>query len=147
MKVILTADVRKLGKKGEIVEVADGYGRNYLMAQGLAVEATGSSMAAKKAKDDADARRDDRQKKAAEEQAAKLKGKVVRCAVTTGEGGRVFGSVTASQVQTALKEQYGLEIDKKKIKMEDAKQIGSQPIKLKLHTSVEVDMTLTVEGK
>lgn len=147
MKVILTADVRKVGKKGEVAEVSDGYGRNYLIAQGLAKEADQAALSAKKAKDAADARRDDRQTKAAQDTAAKLQGKVVRCTVTTGEGGRMFGSVTSTQVQAALKEQYGLDLDKKKIKMEDAKELGSRPIKLKLYTGVEVDMTLRVEGK
>lgn len=148
MKVILTEDVRKVGKKGEVIEVSDGYANNYLIARGLAQAATSGALANKKAKDEADHRRDEKLKNEALQKSTELNGKIVRVAVTAGEGGRVFGSVTTAQIAEALHEQYSLTIDKKKIKIDETpKNLGSYPIVLKLHSTVESKMTLMVEQK
>lgn len=148
MKVILNEDVRKLGKKGESIEVADGYGRNYLIARGLAREATALALKELKEQNAADQRRDDKKRQEALELQSQLSGKVVRMAVSSGEGGRLFGSVTTAQVAQALKEQYKAKIDKKNIQIDGAvKTLGSWPLTMKLHGGVELSMTLVVEAQ
>jgi len=146
MKVILKEDVRKLGKKNEVVEVSDGYARNYLFSRGLAEEATAQNMNVMKDKTAAQARKDARLKAEAEEVKARITGKVVRVKVSCGEGGRLFGSVTAAQAAEALKEQYGVELDKKNVKIDGAvKALGAYPLALKLYAGVDCAMTLSVE--
>lgn len=114
MKVILLSDVKKVGKKGEIVEVSDGYGRNYLVARKLAVEAT------KKSKEVLDAQNleNELKEKELEKQAEELKKKLAKITlefkVKTGAGGRVFGSVSSKQVVEQLRKQYDIVIDKRK---------------------------------
>ncbi len=145
MKVILKEDVRKLGKKNEVVEVSDGYARNYLFSRGLAVEASAQNVNIMKDKTAAAARRDARLTADAEAVKARITGKVVKVKVSCGEGGRLFGSVTAAQAADALKEQYGVELDKKNVKIDGAvKSLGAYPLTLKLHTGVACARTLSV---
>ena len=148
MKVILKEDVRKLGKKNEVVEVSDGYARNYLFARNLASEASAQNMNDLKEKSAAQARKDARLTAEAEAVKARIGGKVVKIAISAGEGGRLFGSVTAAQVAEALKAQYDVTLDKKNVKLDGAvKTLGSFPLTLKLYTGVECAMTLAVEGQ
>ncbi|MGI6076257.1 MAG: 50S ribosomal protein L9 [Pyramidobacter sp.] len=148
MKVILKEDVRKLGKKNAVVEVSDGYARNYLFPRGLAVEGSSQNLNALKDKTAAEQRRDARLTAEAEAVKAKISGKVIRMPITAGENGRLFGSVTVAQVADALKAQYGVELDKKNIKIDGAvKALGGYPLTLKLYTGVECSMTLSVEGQ
>lgn len=148
MKVILKDDVRKLGKKDQIVEVSDGYARNFLFSRGLAVEATPQNVNAMKNRADAASRRDTRLAAGAEAVKARVSGKVVRIKVSCGEGGRLFGSVTAAQAAAALKEQYGVDLDKKNVKIDGAvKSVGSYPLSLRLYAGVDCAMTLTVEAQ
>ena len=148
MKVILKEDVRKLGKKNEVVEVSDGYARNFLFSRGLAKEATAQNVNILKDKTAAAERKDAKLTAEAEATKARISGKVVRVRVSCGEGGRLFGSVTAAQAADALKEQYGVELDKKNVKIDGVvKALGAYALSLKLYTGVECPMTLSVEAE
>lgn len=148
MKIILKKDVSKIGKKGELLEVADGYGRNFLIARGLAEEATEGKLRELQEHKKNQKVKEDKKVAVAQEAKKKLGGKVVTIKVNAGEGGRLFGSVTTAQVAEAIGEQYGVEADKKDIKIEDAiKQAGSFPAKIKLHAGVEAEFTLKVEAQ
>ena len=145
MKVILKEDVRKLGKKNAVVEVSDGYARNFLLARGLAVEASTSNMNALKSKVAADSRRDAKLTAEAQERKARILGKVIKVPIACGEGGRLFGSVTSAQVAEALSAQYGITVDKKNIKVDGTvKSLGSYKVTVKLYTGVDCEMTLSV---
>ena len=146
MKVILKQDVNKIGKKGELLEVADGYGRNFLIARGLADEATEGKVRGLQQMQKTQKIKDDKKLKIAEEARKKLGGKVVRIKVNTGEGGKLFGSVTTAQIAEALAIQFSVPVDKKDLKMEETvKQTGEYRFKAKLYTGVEAEMTLKVE--
>lgn len=148
MKVILKKDVSKIGKKGELLEVADGYGRNYLVARGLAEEATEGRLRELEEHKKAQKVKEDKRVTQAQDAKKRLGGKVVTVKVTAGEGGKLFGSVTTAQVAEAIAAQYGVDADKKDIKLEDTvKQAGSFPAKIKLHTGVEAEFTLKVEAQ
>ena len=134
MKVILKQDVAKVGKKGELIEVSDGYGRNFLVGRGLADEATPGKV------------REYQRQKAAAELKKTLGGKVVTVKASAGEGGKLFGSVTSAQVAEALGAQFGCSVDKKDIKLDDSiKQAGSFAFKIKLYPGIDAEMTLKVE--
>lgn len=148
MKVILKEDVCKLGKKNAVVEVSDGYARNFLFPRGLAVEGTAQNVNILRDKTAAAERRDLKLTAEAEAVKAKIAGKVIKMSVGAGEGGRLFGSVTAAQVAEALEAQYGVKLDKKNVKIDGAvKALGAYPLTLKLYAGVECAMTLSVEGQ
>lgn len=134
MKVILIKDVKKVGKQGEEVEVADGYGRNFLIAKGFAVEATKHSkeiltQQKQDAKDE-----DKRLENEAIELKKQLAKLVVECKVKVGEGGRVFGSVSSKQIVEELKKQHDIVVDKRKIKESDAiNSLGTTIVKVDLY--------------
>ena len=133
MKVILKADVRGKGKKGQMIEVAEGYARNFLLPKGLAVLATADAMNTMRLQEKAKAKADAEAKAAATEIAEKLKGLQVKVASKGGEGGKLFGAVTGREIATALKEQHGLEIDSKKLVLDEPiKSFGSYQVKAKL---------------
>ena len=146
MKVILKQDVAKVGKKGELIEVSDGYGRNFLIGRGLAEEATPGRMREYQAFQKTQKARDDKRQKAAEDTKKKLGGKLVSVKVSAGEGGKLFGSVTSAQVAEALSAQFMVNIDKKDIKLDESiKQAGSYTFRIKLYPGIEAEMTLKVE--
>lgn len=137
MKVILLEDVKSLGKKGEIVNVSDGYARNYVLPKKLGVEANTAHMndlKLQKANADKVAKE---QLEAAQELAKELESKEVVLKMKAGEGGRAFGSVSSKEIAAAAKQQCGLELDKKKIQLPDAiKALGVYEVNVKLHTKV-----------
>lgn len=148
MKVILKQDVNKIGKKGDLLEVADGYGRNFLIARGLAEEATEGKVRELQQMQKTQKIKDDKKLKIAEEARRKLGGKVVRVKVNTGEGGKLFGSVTTAQIAEALVAQFSIPVDKKDLKIEETvKKTGEYQFKAKLYTGVEAEMTLKVESE
>ncbi len=148
MKVILKQDVNKIGKRGELLDVADGYGRNFLIASGLAEEATEGKVRELQQMQKTQKIKDDKKIKAAEEAKKKLGGKVVRIKVNSGEGGKLFGSVTNAQIADVLTTQYGIPVDKKDLKLDETvKQTGEFPFKVRLYTGVEAEMTLKVESE
>ena len=137
MKVILLEDVKSLGKKGEIVNVSDGYARNFVLPKKLGVEANSANMndlKLQKANADKVAQE---QLEAAQELAKVLETKEVVVKMKSGEGGRTFGSISSKEIATAAKEQCGLELDKKKIQLPEAnKSLGVYEVNVKLHTKV-----------
>ena len=137
MKVILLEDVKSLGKKGEVVNVSDGYARNFVLPKKLGVEANSTHMndlKLQKANADKVAKE---QLEAAQALAKELETKEVVLKMKAGEGGRAFGSVSSKEIAVAAKAQCGLELDKKKIQLPDAiKALGVYEVNVKLHTKV-----------
>ena len=147
MKVILLEDVKSVGKKGEIVEVSDGYARNVLLKKKHAVEATGKN------RNDLKLQKANQEKVAAENLAAakelgeKLEKASVTIKVKVGEGGRLFGSISNKEIAEAVKKQLGYEIDKKKILLTTPlKNVGSMDVAVKLHTKVTANLKVNVES-
>ena len=133
MKVILKADVKGKGKKGQMIEVAEGYARNFLTPKGLAVLATADAMNTMRLQEKAKAKADAEAKAAATEIAEKLKGLQVKVPSKGGEGGKLFGAVTGREIAAALKEQHGVDIDSKKLVLDEPiKSFGSYEVKAKL---------------
>jgi|SRR5579875_2332207 len=146
MKVIFLKDVKGKGKKGEIKNVADGYAHNFLIKQGLAVEATSANISA------LDAQKKKQEKLAAEEleEAKKLKEKLdqltVELTAKAGEGGRLFGSITSKQIAEELEKKHGIKIDKRKMEMADAiRSLGHTKVPVKLHHDVTATLTVHVK--
>jgi large subunit ribosomal protein L9 len=147
VKVILIQDVNKLGSKGDLLEVAEGYGRNFLLKKKLAVEGTEGKVREWEDQQKAKKNREIRLQAAAIEIKKKIGGKMVKVAMSSGEEGRLFGSVTSQQVASALSSQLAVEVDKKEIKLdEQIKQLGRYPFKVRLYAGVEAEMTLSVEA-
>ena len=145
MKVILKQDVEKLGKAGEVVKVAPGYGRNYLIPQRIAVEATPGNIKVVEMERIAHARRDQREK----ESASLLAGDIVKLTATiqrkTGEGGSLYGSVTALDIADFLAS-HKIDVDKRKIQLEEPiKTVGEYLVPIRLHREVTVPIKVTVE--
>ncbi len=145
MKVLLLSDVKPLGKKGDVVEVADGYGKNFLIKKGLAKAATASTVHEVEQKKAAAAFHKAEEVKELKEQAAKMEGMTVVVKIKTGENGKLFGSVNSQHVAASLSE-LGYDIDKKKIKMESVKALGSLPAEIRFMEGVSAKITVTVEG-
>lgn len=145
MKVILQQDVKGQGKKGEIVQVSDGYARNYLFPRKLAVEATTDALNAIKLHDQAIRDAEAREKKKMEELAKDLENKVTRVAAKAGANGKLFGSVTSKEIADELKKQYGVDIDKRKIQLEEPiKHYGSFELTAKLGYDVVATVRIQV---
>lgn len=133
MKVILQQDVKGQGKKGQMVEVAEGYARNFLLPRKLAIPATADAMNTMKLQEKARKAEEARQKAEAEAVAEKLKGAVVKLTAKAGANGKLFGAVTAKEIAEGLMTQYGIEINKQKIVVEEPiKSFGSYQLKAKL---------------
>ena len=133
MKVILQQDVRGQGKKGQMIEAAEGYARNFLLPKGMAVLATADAVNTMNLQAKAKAKADAEAKAAALEIAEKLKSCQVKIAAKGGEGGKLFGAVTGKEIAAALKEQYGMDVDSKKLVLDQPiKTFGSFEIKAKL---------------
>ena len=145
MKVILLEDVKSLGKKGDIVNINDGYARNYVLPKKLGLEANNKNLNDLKLKQANDAKIAQEQLDAAKALATKIEeGKVV-LSIKTGEGGRTFGSVSSKEIATAVKEQMGYDIDKKKIQLKDAiKTLGTHIVTVKLHPKVTAELKVSV---
>ena len=145
MKVILLKDVKGTGTKDQIVEVNDGYGRNFLLPRKLAVEATAAAVNAVEKAKSAEKHREDVKRNDADELARKMKGKVVIVKVRAGEGGRLYGSITGQEIADALKAQHGVDLDKRKIELSEAvRTTGQSTITLKLSAGVAARMILNV---
>jgi large subunit ribosomal protein L9 len=148
MKVILTADVKGKGYIGDIVKVNDGYARNYLLPKGLAKEATPHNLNIAKQQAKANEKRRMMERLSAEEAAQKLSDMKVVVKEKCGEGGRLFGSVTAAEVAQAIADQHGIEIDKKKIVMtEHIKDLGEFPMQIKVHAGISAKIIVSVEAE
>lgn len=146
MKVILIEDVKTLGKKGETVNVSDGYARNMLFPKKLALEATPKNINDLKLKKAHEEKVAKNQLEDARAFAAKLGEAQVKVSVKVGEGGRIFGSVSNKEIAEAAKTQLGYEIDKKKIQMANPiKATGTTSVQIKLHPKVTAELKVIVE--
>ena len=145
MKVILKEDVKSLGKKGEIVEVSDGYARNFILKRNKGVEANAKNLndlTLKKANDEKISKE---QYEAAKELGKNLEAGKIEMSIKTGEGGKAFGSISSKEIAAEVKAQMDLEIDKKKIVLKDAiKSLGTFKIPVKLHPKVTAELTVNV---
>ena len=148
MKVIFNVDVKGQGKKGEMKEVSDGYGRNYLLPRKLATEATADNINALKLKEKAKAAQAAKEKAQAEEYAKQLSAVQVVIRAKAGSAGKLFGAVTSEAISRALKEQFGMDIEKNKIvQSEPIKSFGAYSVKAKLGYEVSATINLlVVEG-
>ena len=145
MKVILTADIKSVGKKGQVIDASDGYARNYLLPKKLAVIADNANLNALKTKQDANKYKRDMSKANAEELSEKMKNFELVFKIKAGENGKTFGSVTAKDIAEALNKKYFVEVDKKKIGLNDAiKTLGVYNIEIKLFEGVTGKLKVSV---
>jgi large subunit ribosomal protein L9 len=145
MKVVLRADIETLGNKGDLLEVSDGYARNYLVPRGLAIRATKGVVKQAEAMRRNRTARDARDREAAQAVADQLTDRRIEITARAGEGGRLFGSVTSTDVATAVHTQVGVEIDRRHLSMpEPLKELGTAEVPLRLHPEVEVKLRVEV---
>ncbi len=146
MKVILLQDVKSLGKEGEIVNVNDGYARNFIIPKKLGVEANNKNMNDLKLKKSKEAKVAKENKEAAEKLAGELKAGQIELKIKMGEGGKAFGSVSGKEIAAAVKEQMGLDVDKKKIQLKETlKTLGTHLVQVKLHPEVTAELKVVIE--
>ena len=146
MKVILLENVKSLGKKGEIVNVNDGYARNFILPKKLGVEATGKNLNDLKLQKNNEKKVAQENLDAAKELAAELSAGKVELAIKVGEGGRTFGSVSSKEIAVAVKDQMQLDIDKKKIQLKESiKSLGTHIVTVKLHPEVSAELKVVVK--
>ena len=145
MKVILLQDVKGTGKKGELVNVSDGYARNFLMPKKVAKEATAQAMSELKNAEASKAFQIEEAKKAANASKKLIEGKSLSIKAKAGQGGRLFGSVTAKEISAELKKQFGLNVDKRKISLDtDIKAFGTYNAEIKLYTGIAATLKVVV---
>lgn len=148
MKVILLEDVKSLGKKGEIVEVSNGYARNFILPKKKGIEATTKNLNDLKLKKANEAKIAAEQLEEAKQLAANISTKEVTVKMKVGEGGKTFGAVSTKEIAAAVKEQLGLDLDKKKMQLQEPiKSLGYHIVKLKLHPKVAGELKVKVEEK
>lgn len=146
MQVILQQDVRDLGQKGALVNVADGFARNYLIPRGLAVPATDGNLKQRQQRLRVQNSRKERLLDSAQVMAERLDGLSITVRARSGEGGRLFGSVTAQDVADGVRAVAGVEVDKRKVDLQDSiKMVGSYRVLLRLHPKVRTVVDLKVE--
>lgn len=148
MKVILLEDVKSLGKKGEIVNVNDGYARNFILKKNLGLEATGKNLNDLKLQQQNAAKVAKEKLEAAQALAKDLEDKSVTVKIQAGVEGKVFGSISSKEIALEAKRQLGMDIDKKKIVIPDAiKSLGTYNVNIKLHKDVVGKLAVKVEAK
>jgi large subunit ribosomal protein L9 len=144
VKIVLRADVDNLGNKGDLVEVAPGYARNYLVPKGLAMAASPGVTRQAEAMRRSRQVRDRREKEGAEATARQLAAKRIEIKARSGEGGRLFGSVTSTDIAEAVEAQTGIKLDRRKLSVEPLKTLGTHEVSVRLHGEVEVPLTIEV---
>lgn len=148
MKVILNQDVKGKGKKGQLVEVSDGYARNFLLPKGLAKEATNTNINIMNGKNEAEAYHQQMALEEAQATKAKMEEVEVVLSAKAGENGKLFGSITSKDVAEALKMQHHIKLDKKKFVMPDGiKMLGTTTVDVKIHQGVTGKLKVTVKGQ
>ena len=148
MKVVLLADVKGSGKKGELVNVSDGYARNFLFPKKLAKEANAQALNELKNADESKAFKIKQETEAAQASADKINGKSVSILAKAGQGGKLFGSVTAKEIAEAIKKQYGVDVDKRKIDTKgDMKAFGTYECEVKLYSGITATVKAVVTEK
>ena len=144
MKVILNADVKSLGKKGDLVNVSDGYARNYLFPKKLALEANSTTLNELKNRENSKEYHIAEEKKAAQSFCDKINGKSIVIHAKSGSNGKLFGAVTAKEVATEIKNSFGIEVDKRKISMSDIKGYGEFTAEVKFYSGILAKLTISV---
>ena len=148
MKVILKADIKGVGKKDQVINASDGYARNFLFPKNLAVEANKENMSKLKAKQDSNAFKKSQEKEEAKKIAEKLSKIQLTIPVKAGENGKIFGGVSAKEIAELLKENYKIEIDKKKIELKETiKTLGARTIQIKLYEGITGNLKIDVISK
>lgn len=144
MDVILNADVKGLGKKGELVKTSDGYARNFLFPRNLAVEANAQAMTELKNREQSKQHKIDVATQQAKEAAEKLEGKTIKLTAKAGKNGKLFGSVTSKEIAEKIKTQFSIDIDKRKVSVEDIKNFGTYTAEVKLYTGISAKVFVQV---
>jgi len=145
MKVVLRDDVEKLGQKGDLVDVADGYARNFLVPRGLAIRAEAGVVRQAEAMRRNRSAREQRDREAAQTLADRLTGKTLAVRARAGEGGKLFGSITAADIVAAVQDQLGVELDRRRLTLDEPlKELGTVELPVRLHTDVVATLTVDV---
>ncbi len=145
MKVILKQDIRALGKRGDIKEVADGYARNYLLPKGLAIEASSGNIKILSDQKEMMVQKELREREEAKELADRLNGLEISFKVKTGEGGRLFGSITGKDLADQIYQKTKIELDKRKLEIEESiKNLGKHQVKVHLYKGITVEIQVNV---
>lgn len=144
MKVILLQDVKGTGKKGDIKEVADGYARNFLLAKGVALEATNKNLSDLAGKKASEQHKIDVEKQNASDIKVAIDGKKVTATAKAGQGGKLFGAITAANVADLISAQLGHKIEKKKISVGEIKNFGTYEAEIKLYAGISAKVTVDV---
>lgn len=147
MKVILLKDVKGKGKKGDVVNVSDGYARNFLFPKNLAEEATTSNVNILNKKKEAERKQRLAEIEAAQKRAEELKGKELKIEAKAGDNGKLFGAITNKDIAKELKNRFKLDIDKKKVVMETIKLVGAYDVELKLYPKVSAKIKVVIAAK
>ena len=147
MEVILLEDVKALGKKGDVVKVNDGYARNFILPKKLGLEANAKNMNDLKLQKAAEVKRQQEILEEAQSLAKEIEAKSIQLKIKTGEGGRTFGSISTKEIAVAIKEQLDLDIDKKKLQLnEPIKNMGTFTVPIKLHPKVTAELKVRVDS-
>lgn len=146
MKVLLKADIKNVGKKGTVINASDGYARNFLFPRGLAIEATEGVIKEYEAQKANEAKKKEAEFKQAKELAKKMSGYSVTIKVNAGENGKLFGSITSKDIAEQLNKQYNLNIDKKKIVLDEAiKVAGTYTVEVKIYPEVSANVKVIID--
>lgn len=144
MKVVLLADVKGKGKKGDLCQVSDGYARNFLFPKNLAIEADSAAMSELKSREESKAHHKKEEIANANDLASKLNGKTVTIKAKAGTAGRLFGSVTSKEIAEEIKNTFGIEVDRKKMSVADIKNFGDYEAEIKLYTGITAKINVKV---
>jgi large subunit ribosomal protein L9 len=145
MKIVLRDDVDNLGQKGDVVDVADGYARNFLVPRGLAIKAEAGVVRQAEAMRRNRSARESRDREAAQTLAARITGRTLSVPARSGEGGKLFGSITAGDIVAAVQSQFGIELDRRRLSLDEPlKELGTVELPVKLHTDVVATLTVDV---
>jgi large subunit ribosomal protein L9 len=148
MKIVLRDDVANLGQKGDVVDVADGYARNYLVPRGFAIKAENGVVKQAEAMRRNRSARELREREAAETLASRFTGRTLSVPARAGEGGKLFGSITAADIVAALQEQFGVELDRRRLGLDEPlKELGTVELPIRLHTDVVATLTVDVVSR
>jgi large subunit ribosomal protein L9 len=147
MKVILIKNVKSLGKKGEVVNVSDGYARNFLLPRGYAKEANDVNIHILNNRKEAERKQKLEEIEAAQKLANSLKGKEIRLQVKCGENGKLFGAITGKDIADKLNKEFNIKVDKKKIVMNNIKSIGKYDVEVKLYPEISSKIKVVIEEK
>lgn len=144
MKIILLADIKDVGKKGQVINASDGYARNFLFPRKLAEEATENNLHSLNLKNEAERRKKLAEIEAAQKLADEIKGKEVKIIAKSGENGRLFGSITGKDISDELKKQYKFNIDKKKIVTDTIRQLGNYEVEIKVYPEISTKIKVNI---